>query len=52
MVTDGPFVDVEEAPGAYLCLEADDLDAAVELAAHIPAASMGGAIEIRHLAEP
>jgi hypothetical protein len=32
-----------------LSLEADDLDAAVALAARIPAARMGGAIEIRPL---
>ncbi len=39
-------------PGsAYLFFEADDLDAAIELAARIPAASMGGAIEVRPLVE-
>ena len=31
--------------------EADDLDAAIEMASRIPAASMGGAIEIRPIAE-
>ncbi|HEY7932317.1 MAG TPA: YciI family protein [Solirubrobacteraceae bacterium] len=49
--TDGPFVEVKEALGGYLFYEADDLDAAIELAARIPAASMGGAIEVRPLAE-
>ena len=39
-----------EAIGGYLFFEADDLDAAIELAARIPAASMGGAIEVRPLA--
>ena len=49
LTTDGPFVAVKEALGGYLVFEADDLDAAIELAAKIPAASMGGAIEIRPL---
>ena len=31
----------------YLMLETDDPDAAVELAARIPAARMGGAVEVR-----
>ncbi len=51
LTTDGPFVSVKEALGGYLFFEADDLDAAIELAARIPAARMGGAIEIRPIAE-
>jgi hypothetical protein len=51
LTTDGPFVAVKEALGGYLFLEADDIDAAIELASRIPAASMGGAIEVRPLAE-
>jgi hypothetical protein len=47
LTTDGPFVETKEALGGYLIFEADDLDAAIELAASIPAASMGGAIEVR-----
>jgi hypothetical protein len=47
LVTDGPFVAVKEALGGYLFFEADDLDAAIELASRIPAASMGGAVEVR-----
>jgi len=49
--TDGPFVAIKEALGGYLFFEADDLDAAIELAARIPAASMGGAIEVRPVVE-
>ncbi len=49
--TDGPFAEIKEAIGGYLFFEADDLDAAIELAARIPAASMGGAVEVRPLAE-
>ena len=49
LTTDGPFVAVKEALGGYLFFEADDLDAAIALAARIPAAGMGGGIEIRPL---
>jgi hypothetical protein len=51
LTTDGPFVEIKEALGGYCFFEADDLDAAIELASRIPAASMGGAIEIRPIAE-
>jgi hypothetical protein len=51
LITDGPFVEIKEALGGYLFFEADDLDAALELAARIPAARMGGAIEVRPIVE-
>jgi hypothetical protein len=51
LVTDGPFVAVKEALGGYLFFEAADLDAAIELASRIPAARLGGAIEVRPLKE-
>ena len=51
LTTDGPFAELKEAIGGYGFFEADDLDAAIELAARIPAASMGGAIEIRPVVE-
>jgi hypothetical protein len=51
LTTDGPFVAVKEALGGYFFFEADDLDAAIELAARVPAASMGGAVEVRPIAE-
>jgi hypothetical protein len=47
LTTDGPFVAIKEALGGYLVFEADNLDAAIELAARIPAARLGGAIEVR-----
>jgi hypothetical protein len=47
LTTDGPFVAVKEALGGYLFYEAENLDAAIELAARIPAARLGGAIEVR-----
>jgi hypothetical protein len=51
LTTDGPFVAVKEALGGYLVFEADDIDAAIELAARIPAARLGGAIEVRPIVE-
>ena len=51
LITDGPFVSVKEALGGWLLYEADDLDAAIELASRIPAARLGGAIEIRPVVE-
>ncbi len=47
LTTDGPYVETKEALDGWLMYEADDLDAAIELASRIPAASMGGAIEVR-----
>jgi len=51
LTTDGPSVAVKEALGGYLFFEAADLDAAIELASRIPAARLGGAIEVRPLKE-
>jgi hypothetical protein len=51
LITDGPFVATKEALGGYLFFEADDLDAAIELASRIPAARMGGAVEVRPIVE-
>ncbi len=47
LTTDGPFVGMKEAVGGMFILEADDLDAAIEVAARVPAARYGGAVEIR-----
>jgi hypothetical protein len=51
LTSDGPFVAIKEALGGYLLFEADDLDAALELASRIPAARMGGAVEVRPVVE-
>jgi hypothetical protein len=51
LTTDGPFAELKEAIGGYAFFEADDLDAAIELAARIPAARMGGAVEVRPTVE-
>ena len=47
LTTDGPFVGMKEAIGGWFVLEADDLDAAIEVAARVPQARLGGAVEIR-----
>lgn len=51
LTTDGPFPETNEALGGYFLFEADDLDAAIELAARIPAARLGGAVEVRPVVE-
>jgi hypothetical protein len=47
LTTDGPFVGMKEVVGGWFILEAEDLDAAIEVAARVPAARYGGAVEIR-----
>ena len=47
LTTDGPFVETKESLGGFYLFEADDLDAALELAARIPAARNGGGVEVR-----
>ena len=51
LTTDGPFVAIKEALGGYFVFEADDLDAAIEVASLVPAARMGGAVEVRPVVE-
>ena len=51
LTTDGPFVEIKESIGGYLLFEADDLDAAIELASRVPAARLGGAVEVRPVVE-
>ncbi len=51
LTTDGPFVALKEALGGYFVFEADNLDAAIEIASRVPAARLGGAVEVRPIAE-
>jgi hypothetical protein len=51
LTTDGPFAATKEVFGGYYLMEADDLDAAIEIAGKVPAARMGGSVEIRPLVE-
>ena len=47
VTTTGPYLGKDGAVGGYFVYEADDLDAAIALAARIPAARHGGAVEVR-----
>jgi hypothetical protein len=51
LTTDGPFADTKEVFGGYYVFEAADLDEAIELAARIPSARLGGKVEVRPLVE-
>ena len=47
VASNGPFAGRDGAVGGYMIFEADDLDAAIELASRVPAARHGGAVEVR-----
>jgi hypothetical protein len=51
LTTDGPFAETKEALGGYFLFEADNLDDAIAMAARIPAARRGGAVEVRPVVE-
>jgi len=50
LVTDGPFAETREQLGGYFLIDAKDLDAALNVAARIPAAQKG-TVEIRPVIE-
>jgi hypothetical protein len=47
VTTAGPYRDAESAVGGFMVVEAEDLDGAVAIAARIPQARLGGAVEVR-----
>ncbi|WP_330229171.1 YciI family protein [Nocardia sp. NBC_00508] len=49
LVTDGPFAEQAEVVGGFYVFEAADLDEAIRLARHVPAAE-DGAVEVRPMA--
>ncbi len=52
LLTDGPYAHTEQQVfGAYYIFEVDNLDEAIGLAARIPAARLGGAVEVRPIVE-
>jgi len=51
LTTDGPFADTKEIFAGFYLLEASELDTAIALAAKIPAARMGGSVEVRPVVE-
>ena len=51
LTTDGPFADTKEVFGGYYVFDVDNLDEALELAARIPSARLGGKVEVRPIVE-
>ena len=47
VTTDGPYTETKEVLNGFYLLECADLDEAVAMAAKIPAAWSGGAVEVR-----
>jgi hypothetical protein len=50
-VREGTYLGADGAVGGFAVLEADDLAAAIEVASRIPAARLGGAVEVRPVAK-
>ena len=50
-VREGAHLGTDGAVGGFAVLEAEDLAAAIEVASRIPAARLGGAIEVRPVAK-
>jgi hypothetical protein len=52
LITDGPFLESKEAIGGFYVIDADDLDAAIALAALLPELTSGhGGVEIRPIVD-
>jgi hypothetical protein len=47
VTSEGPYLGLTGAVGGCFIFESDDIDAAVEFASRIPAARLGGAVEVR-----
>ncbi|MEP7196148.1 MAG: YciI family protein [Saprospiraceae bacterium] len=47
VITNGPYVELKEAVGGYIIVNANSIDEAVELSKDCPILSMGGNVEIR-----
>ena len=51
LTTDGPYAETKELLGGFYLIDVDDLDAALDFAARVPAARLGGLVEVRPLVE-
>src|SRR5579884_3215842 len=51
LTTDGPFADTKEVFGGFYLFEAQNLNEVLDVAARVPAARLGGSVEIRPLVE-
>lgn len=45
--SDGPYVDAAGAVGGYFVVDVENVEEAISLAARVPAAGLGGAVEVR-----
>ena len=51
LTTDGPYAETKELLGGFYLIDVDDVDAALDFAAKVPAARLGGLVEVRPLVE-
>ena len=51
ILTDGPYAETKDVLGGFYLIDVDNLDAAIEFASKVPAARMGGLVEVRPLVE-
>ena len=51
LTTDGPFAETKDVLGGFYLFEADDIDRAIDVASRVPAARLGGAVEVRPVVE-
>lgn len=51
LVTDGPFAATKEVFAGYFLFDLENLDSALEVAKLVPAARLGGSVEVRPLVE-
>jgi len=51
LITDGPFANTKEVVGGFYLLDVSNLDEALAFAERIPAARMGGAIEVHRIVD-
>jgi hypothetical protein len=47
VLTEGPWLGARHAVGGFAVVEAEDFDAAIAIAARVPQARLGGAVEVR-----
>ena len=50
-ISDGPFVETKEIIGGYIAVDVESLDVALAVAKECPILGIGGAVEVRPIAE-
>jgi hypothetical protein len=51
LTTDGPYAETKEILGGFYLIDVEDIDSALEFASKVPAARLGGSVEVRPLVE-